>query len=387
MEGYQYILLIALGQGLLLAFFILTSKYYKTTANQWLAVALILLSVMSIIDVAGSQYAPDSALLEFFLHDMELGFLVYVPLYFFFKISTSNSTEKPISTNFYWLLPFTLDTLINLFIVLSYPIEVINTKAEIQIFYEVETILSILVNVILCYKSYYLIKSYNKNAEEKAWVYNIWQSTVVLLVIWFLITLGGLVMSSLFSTLINTLYIAISIWMFWMIYNGIVNLKLIDDRKAISQKLGIKPLKFKDVEDKYESVVSVESEDSPNNNAASSLNLHLFDQHFKRLNKLMVLENLYRNEDLSIDDVARCIGMSAGYISKIIKNSANKNFSIWVNEFRVKEVKTMFGDNDFNHYTTLSIGLEAGFKSKSAFYATFKKITGETPAKFRKKKS
>ena len=79
--------------------------------------------------------------------------------------------------------------------------------------------------------------------------------------------------------------------------------------------------------------------------------------------------------------------MWAYVVSKIIKSATNKNFPIWINELRVAEVKAMFVDKDFDNYTTLSIGLEAGFKSKSAFYASFKKITGETPAKFRKKKS
>ncbi|MEM1003062.1 MAG: hypothetical protein AAGH46_10480, partial [Bacteroidota bacterium] len=231
MADYQYILLIALGQGLLLAFFLLTSKYYKTTANQWLATALILLSSISIIDVAGSNYAPDSLWLEFLLHDIELGFLIYVPLYVFFKISTSNPTKRQTSFNFYLLLPFIFDTLINIFIVLTYPVETIGSITEIQIFYEVETVLCILFNAFLCYKSYHLIKSYPNNSGRKDWIYKIWQSTVVLLIVWLLITVGGYMMSSLFSTLIYALYVIVSIWMFWMIYNGIVNLKLIDDRK------------------------------------------------------------------------------------------------------------------------------------------------------------
>ncbi len=123
---------------------------------------------------------------------------------------------------------------------------------------------------------------------------------------------------------------------------------------------------------------------SPNNIPPKS-NKEVLDKHFKKINSLMVSESLYRNEDLSIEDVAQQIEMSAGYLSKIIKKTTDKNFPVWINEFRVAEVKTMFADQEFNNYTTLSIGLEAGFKSKSAFYATFKKMTGETPAKFRKK--
>ncbi|MEM6806721.1 MAG: AraC family transcriptional regulator, partial [Bacteroidota bacterium] len=88
-----------------------------------------------------------------------------------------------------------------------------------------------------------------------------------------------------------------------------------------------------------------------------------------------------------IEDIASRINMSTGYVSKIIKQATKKSFPNWINEFRVAEVKAMFRDSGFNNYTTLSIGLEAGFKSKSAFYATFKKLTGETPAQFRKKKS
>ncbi|MEM9887794.1 MAG: AraC family transcriptional regulator [Bacteroidota bacterium] len=393
MAEYQYILLIALGQGLLLAFFLLTSKYYKTTANQWLAIALILLSSMSIIDVASSNYAPDSLWLEFFLHDIELGFLVYVPLYVFFKFSTSNPTNKQVTFNYYLLLPFIVDTIINIFIVLTYPIETIGSTTQIQIFYEVETVLSILFNVFLCYKSYHLIKFYHNNSGRKDWIYKIWQSTVVLLLVWLLITIAGYVISSLFATLIYTLYIIVSIWMFWMIYNGIVNLKLIDDREEISQKLTTKPLRSStsksvtSIESPKESVVPIESQNSSIKNSSPESNPYLFDSHFKKINSLMVSETLYRNEDLSIDDVAQQMDMSAGYISKIIKKITKKNFPIWVNEFRVAEVKAMFGNEDFHHYTTLSIGLEAGFKSKSAFYATFKKMTGETPAKFRKKKS
>lgn len=177
--------------------------------------------------------------------------------------------------------------------------------------------------------------------------------------------------------------------MFWMIYNGIVNLKLIDDREHISLKLENRtnPNRQNILSIEENSAVLDEASSPQNDKEPLPSNPDLWEKHFHRINELLVSDALYRNEDLSIGDIAQRIDMSAGYISKIIKKMANKNFPSWINEFRVEEVKSMFRDDDFNHYTTLSIGLEAGFKSKSAFYAAFKKMTGETPAKFRKKKS
>jgi len=383
----QYFLTIALGQGIVLAFFLLTSEYYKSVANTCLALALIAISILCITDIIGNHYTPSSILIEFFINDLELGFLVYVPLYYFFKISTSSAHDKS-GFNLYLLLAFAIDTIINIAIVWHFPIEKIATDNNIQLFYEIESILSIFFNLFLCYKSYQLIKDYKNDSKKKEWIYKIWQSTLALLAAWVLMTLGSYISSSSISILINTLYIFISIWLFWLIYNGIVNLKLIDDRKNINLKLEGKEIQKEPVFLQFkESTVVKEIYSKKQHNSKQKINNALLDSHFNNINSLIVSESLYRNENLSIEDVAHRVNMSTGYISKIVKEATKKNFPNWINEFRVAETKAMFLNKEFDNYTTLSIGLEAGFKSKSAFYATFKKITGDSPAKFRKKKS
>ncbi|NJN50097.1 MAG: AraC family transcriptional regulator [Polaribacter sp.] len=61
------------------------------------------------------------------------------------------------------------------------------------------------------------------------------------------------------------------------------------------------------------------------------------------------------------------------------------NFTDFINQFRVDFAKQMLGNKEFKNYTITAIGLEAGFNSKSSFYAIFKKFTNVTPLEFQKK--
>jgi len=379
----DYFLILALGQGFILAFFLLTSKYYKSSANTWLALAMITLSTTSILDIIGQNTPTDSLLLEFFINDLELSLLIYIPLYFYFRIITINITPS-LKNDFYLFLPFLIDTIINIFLVNTYSIEEIVTSNEILIFYEVEGIFSLAYNMFLCYKSYRLIRAHKDESTKKDWIFKIWQSTFVLILLWTVVVVSSLSASNEILTIVTILYLIVSGWIFWLIYNGVVNLNLLEDRKGISLKLKNK-IRIQD-DDTFEEVQSfpaskriTQSKDTEKTNPKQEI----LQKHFGKINTLMQEEHLYRNHDLGIEDIAQRMGISAGYISQIIKNTTDKSFPTWINEFRVSEVKHMLLSEEFSNYTTLAIGLEAGFKSKSAFYATFKKVTGLTPSHFK----
>ena len=127
MDFYNQILILALGQGYILAFFLLSSKYYKSQANFWLAIAMITLSTTSILDIVGQNYPTETVLLEFFLNDLELSFLIYVPLFFYFRIITTHQ-QPALRKDYYLLLPFIIDTIINIAIVATYSIDEMITK-------------------------------------------------------------------------------------------------------------------------------------------------------------------------------------------------------------------------------------------------------------------
>ena len=108
------------------------------------------------------------------------------------------------------------------------------------------------------------------------------------------------------------------------------------------------------------------------------------EEHYQRLLQLMEEEKLYRDAQLSMDTLAEKTQLSNGYLSKIINQKEGKNFYNFVNAFRIAEVKTYLTLPDYDHYSILGIGLEAGFKSKSTFNAVFKKMTGMTPSAYKK---
>ena len=97
-------------------------------------------------------------------------------------------------------------------------------------------------------------------------------------------------------------------------------------------------------------------------------------------------ESLFLNPNLSIEDCAKSMSISISQLSKNINSNDTYNFADLINLHRVNYAKSLLRNPDFNQYTILSIGLESGFNSKSAFYSAFKKLSGQTPTDYKKNK-
>jgi AraC-like DNA-binding protein len=77
------------------------------------------------------------------------------------------------------------------------------------------------------------------------------------------------------------------------------------------------------------------------------------------------------------------LNISNGHLSFLINTYSKKNFSDYINGFRIDQVKNLIIDNEYVNYTIESIGLESGFNSKSTFYSAFKKFTDLSPKQFK----
>ncbi|HPJ10695.1 MAG TPA: helix-turn-helix transcriptional regulator, partial [Flavobacterium sp.] len=106
--------------------------------------------------------------------------------------------------------------------------------------------------------------------------------------------------------------------------------------------------------------------------------------HIKAFEHLIVDQRRYLDSDLTLDRIAEELDLSNSYLSRIIKAELGVGFVDYVNTLRVEEAKRYLLNPEFSNYTLVAIGIEAGFNSKSAFYSSFKKITGQTPSDFKK---
>jgi AraC-like DNA-binding protein len=96
-----------------------------------------------------------------------------------------------------------------------------------------------------------------------------------------------------------------------------------------------------------------------------------------QLQKVMNEKELFRNPDLKVGDLAREINVPSHQLSRILNDSLQKNFTLFVNEYRVNKACKMLPYQ--SNFTIEAIGDEVGFNSKSTFFAAFKKIKGLTP--------
>ncbi|HET9475653.1 MAG TPA: helix-turn-helix domain-containing protein [Steroidobacteraceae bacterium] len=101
----------------------------------------------------------------------------------------------------------------------------------------------------------------------------------------------------------------------------------------------------------------------------------------EKLARVMSQGKAYQNEDLSLNSLAAEVGLSAHQLSELINSRLGMGFSRYVRERRVEAAKALL--LAVPSQSILSVSLDTGFRSQSAFYAAFKELTGQSPGDFR----
>lgn len=96
-------------------------------------------------------------------------------------------------------------------------------------------------------------------------------------------------------------------------------------------------------------------------------------------------ENVFCREGFSLRELAEQCGSNVKYVSQVLNEDMGKSFAQLLNERRIDVARRRL--MDFQNYGNLTIEAvvkDLGFKSRSTFSRTFKRITGLTPSEFQR---
>lgn len=119
--------------------------------------------------------------------------------------------------------------------------------------------------------------------------------------------------------------------------------------------------------------------------SASTLNDVNIPLSLEKLEQLMTVSLLYRNENLSLSMLAEAMDLTSHQLSELVNRQFGVNFSRYIRKQRVNAAKVILLNEP--KASILSVGLEAGFGTQSNFYAAFNEMTGMSPGAYRKSMS
>ncbi|UUZ79772.1 AraC family transcriptional regulator [Paenibacillus sp. P26] len=101
----------------------------------------------------------------------------------------------------------------------------------------------------------------------------------------------------------------------------------------------------------------------------------------EKISEIVVYLNQHYAEEIKLRPIAQQFHISPYYLCRIFKKLTGFHFSEYVQAVRVKEAQRMLRDS---RDKVVHIAQSVGFEHVSHFNATFKKVLGVTPLRYRK---
>lgn len=358
------LIFISLGQGLIFGALLLRSPHFAATPTRYLGYSLIMVAIIGMNEwLSGWGFDDQYYFIDFFGDDVPWILLLYVPVFLYFLKTTRHPWNRypllPVLS-----LPFFLFLFLNVFIDLSVDFHfyaLLGQEQFMQAVYTAEFTLAAVYVLGLCLATYFVVYRPGYPAVRRP-LRQIYWSTAVLVLLWAAADLLPLGSNTVRLRLGYLLWSGIAGFIYWLIYQALVSMEWPGREAAASPVFTLAP-----------------AQRTTNN----SVPAQRAEAYLMALEELMTEERAFLDPDLSRNKVAARLGISPGYLSQVLSEHAGIRFTDYINRHRIEAVKMMLRHPDFQSYSLLAIGEEAGFRSKSAFYTTFKKETGLTPNAWR----
>ncbi|MCD0454946.1 helix-turn-helix domain-containing protein [Chryseobacterium sp. LC2016-27] len=372
---YTTLLNIAVFEGMILGLVILRSSLFNSNSNKYLAYLLFALSFVLLNYVFEIEGAFTTYPFLRFIDDIEWVFLLPVFM-FLFIINRIDDAVKNRQRHYLYYIPFVYSSIVSITYDLSNVAELYKIPDSsiflLNIFRLIQLLFAVILIPFLPLYSYFMIR-HLKDPQEKKWVITLLTIIYLLLFVWLTTYMTGVFFGLDISSTMSVLALCATFVMHWTAYIGIYKYKLAKNKVAIYNFLHNEPaISLTNLE----IVQSNTPQECKESITADNL-------YFQKLELLCKDQHIYTDSTLNREKVAEKLGISAGYVSQIVNTITGDNFAHYINNYRVEAVKEMISNAEYENYNLLTMGLEAGFTSKTTFYNSFKKVTGQTPNEYK----
>lgn len=372
---YTTLLNIAVFEGMILGLVILRSSLFNSNSNKYLAYLLFALSFVLLNYVFEIEGAFTTYPFLRFIDDIEWVFLLPVFM-FLFIINRIDDTVKKRQKHYLYYIPFVYSSIVSITYDLSNVAELYKIPDSsiflLNILRLIQLVFAVILIPFLPLYSYFMIK-HLKDSQEKKWVITLLTIIYLLLFVWLTTYMTGVFFGLDISSTMSVLALCATFVMHWTAYIGIYKYKLAKNKVAIYNFLNNEPaISLTNLEIVQSNIPQEYKETITADNL-----------YFQKLELLCKDQHIYTDSTLNREKVAEKLGISAGYVSQIVNTITGDNFAHYINNYRVEAVKEMISNPEYENYNLLTMGLEAGFTSKTTFYNSFKKVTGQTPNEYK----
>jgi AraC-like DNA-binding protein len=102
----------------------------------------------------------------------------------------------------------------------------------------------------------------------------------------------------------------------------------------------------------------------------------------EQLTASMDNEELFRNPELSLAEVAKQLEVHPNILSQVINSFEQQSFYDYINRHRIEAFKKTVARPDHRQFTLLALAFDCGFNSKTSFNRNFRKATGLSPSEY-----
>jgi len=357
----QLVILLVSIHGIIFSLVVFFSKNYSSKSNTFLGLMILFMSISNIhhisVDINFISQASIIRKLYFPWHWLVIPMFYLFSHYFFY--------DKPLNNKglFFLFAPvFLVVTLHSLQFLYQL---FINPEHPIPRYYQrglflYTNLMSFIYIPPIVYSIHKMRANFEKNARNKNilekikretnWIKNMIYFSILIESVGTIIVLIGIKLNMKESFYTYPFFISLSIFIYWVGYAGFRKL-------PPYLKIG-----------------------KPNNLSTSK---HKGFNVFKKIDAYILSEKMYLESDINRDLISKKFNISTGYLSQIVNHHTKGNFNDYINKLRVDCSRKKLLDTQYDNYTIELIGLECGFKSKSSFYAAFKRHIGKTPNQFK----